>query len=515
MAFGGCPPLEGLTTTEWQTLTDTPSCTESSTVYSTFSSCLVGTDSNGGTQTSSCMSTVSPIVGCDVTGGATKTLSTTSKAGGCTLAPLIWGEDEGINSGLSKNVSVMTTGIPIPYLEMMPNATSSGGSCPWSPLIIEDDDGDNFNDTIVIPTLFMKNDTSGRSCPWVPLDINDAEGDNPQNGTIEIPTLFMKNDTSGGSCPWVPLDINDAEGDNPQNVTIEIPTLSMKNDTSGASCPLSPLSINDDEGDNFSNSTILIPSLPMKTGTISIPVLTMKTDTISIPVLTMKTGTIAIPVLTMKTDTISIPVLTMKKDTISIPVLTMKHDVTSIGKPVAPTLAHETITEQKIAPTLSQTAHPTPSATSTEALGPRPIQAGGKWEIMIEQKVSDLHWRLFDPAQNEAGRGDDSLPIQCFGRPQKDCFPFDIEFTVDKKDDNPVDFEIMIDLPSGRRLKFNDLQANADLPEDGYPSESYGCKDDSRNVRNGASHRIFWCYFEWLGAGGWDGQSDGPVPKDL
>ncbi|KAL1598815.1 hypothetical protein SLS60_007957 [Paraconiothyrium brasiliense] len=356
----------------------------------------------------------------------------------------------------------------------------AGGSCPWSPLIIEDDDGDNFNDTIVIPTL------------------------------------FMKNDTSGGSCPWVGLDINDAEGDNPQNITIEIPTLSTKNDTSGASCPLSPLVINDDEGDNFSNTTISIPSLPMKTDTISIPSLPMNTDTISIPSLPMNTDTISIPSLPMKTDTVSIPELSMKTDTISIPELTMKHDMTSIGKPVAPTLAHETITEQKVAPTLAQTAHPTPSATPTEALGPKPIQAGGKWEIMINQKMSDIHWRLLDPGQNEAGVGDDSQPIQCFGRPQKDCFPFDIEFTVGKNAvGNPVDFEIMINLPSGRRLKFNDLQDSADLPEDGYPSENYGCKNDSRNVRIDATHRIYWCHFEWLGAGGWDGQSDGPVPKDL
>jgi hypothetical protein len=389
--------LKGYTTTEWQTLTATTSCTESVTVYSTFSSCLVGTDTVVGTRTSSCVRTVSPIVGCDVTGGATRTFSTISKSGGCTLAPLIWAEDEGDNYGIPNNISAMATGIPIPYLEMMPNAT-------------------------------------GGSCPWTPIDIEDGEGDNFPNDTIAIPTLTMKNESSAGSCPWAPIDIDDAEGDN-----------------------------------FAANSDISIPFLPMKTETISIPELSMKPTS---------------------------------------------------ARRVPPTLAHQTVTRKPKAPTLSQTAHPTPppttaSASSTAVPGPKPIPAGGKWDMVISHAKSlkdnkaHFHWTLYDPAGNEAGGGDAGTPIQCFGRPWKDCFPFDIKYSVNEKDvHSRVDFEIVLDLPSGRRLKFNDKHDSANLPEDGYPSESYGCKDDSRNKANQGVSRTFWCSFEWLGPGGWDGYSD-------
>ncbi|KAF2442789.1 hypothetical protein P171DRAFT_486769 [Karstenula rhodostoma CBS 690.94] len=450
----GCPPIPGLTTTEWQTLTETASCTESSTVYSTFSSCLVGTDSIGSTRTSSCMSTISPIVGCDVTGGATKTVSTTSKPGGCTLAPLVWNEGDGDNTGLPRNVSAMPTGISIPTLEMKPNAT--GESCSWSPLIIEDDEGDNVgNDTIIIPTLPMKNDTNGGSCSWIPIDLDDAEGDNfSLNDTIIIPTLPMKNDTNNGSCPLSPLLLDDDEGDNfSLNDTIIIPTLPMKNDTNNGSCPLSPLLLDDDEGDNYLNSSISIPLLPMK-------------------------------------------------------------PTTAQDNALVPKLTHQPITKPVKAPHLSQTAHPTPpqssnSASPTATPGPKPIPAGGRWEIKIEHAPPRFHWTLYDTGGNEAGGGDAGSPIQCYGRAQKDCFPFDINFSLNFKDVNSkVGFLVLLDLPSGRQLRFTSNHLNDNFPEDGYPSENYGCQDDKRNQSNKGVSRTFWCYFVWHGQGGWDGLTD-------
>lgn len=359
----GCPPMPGMTTTEWQTLTETASCTESSTVYSTFSSCLVGTDSIGGTRTSSCMSTVSPIVGCDVTGGVTKTVSTTSKPGGCTLAPLLYNEYEGDNIGL----------------EMKPNAT--GGSCPWSPLLIEDDEGDNVS-----------------------------------NETITIPTLPMRNETNGGSCPWISIDIDDTEGD------------------------------------NYLNSNISIPLLPTKPST---------------------------------------------------------------KQPAAPSLPHPPMTKPPKVPTLSQTAHPTPSPSTSDSALPtatpkaKLIPAGGKWEIRIEHAPPQYHWTLYDASGNEAGGGDAGNPIQCYGRPLKDCFPFVINHKLNLKDVNSkVDFEVMLDLPSGRRLTFNNNHDSKDLPEDGYPDQNYGCRDDQRNQSTKGKSRTFWCYFVWHGQGGWDGLTD-------
>jgi hypothetical protein len=259
----------------------------------------------------------------------------------------------------------MNSGIPIPYLEMMPNAT--GASCPWSPLTLEDDEGDNFtNDTIVIPTLMIKNETSNDSCPWIPINIDDAEGDN-----------------------FAP------------------------------------------------NSNISVPLLPMKTGTISIPELSMKPTSIML---------------------------------------------------VAPTLARQTVTKKLKAPTLSQTAHPTPHSTT----GPKPIAAGGRWDIVftpsrpLKDNKARFEWKLYDPAGYLAGGGNAGKQIQCFERPEKNCFPFSIYFELNEKDVNSkVDFWVMLDLPSNRRLWFNDRHDNVDIPEDGYPGESYGCKDDSRNERTG------------------------------
>ncbi|KAL5371563.1 hypothetical protein DPSP01_014185 [Paraphaeosphaeria sporulosa] len=421
--------MPGFTTTEWETLTETASCTQSSTVYSTFSSCLVGTDSIGGTRTSSCMSTVSPIVGCDVTGGATKTVSTTSNLGGCTRAPLIYNEWEGDNTGLPRNVSARTTAIPIPFISMKANAT--GGSCPWSPLEINDDEGDNVN-----------NDT-----------------------LIDIPFLPMKNETNGGSCPWVAIDLDDAEGDNfSRNDTIVIPTLQMKNDTNGGSCPWTPLLLDDDEGDDFENSS-----------TISIPELFTKPTSISIPVMTM------------------IPSISERK--------------------VAPHLSHQPITKLLKAPHLSQTAHPTlPTSDSpapTIALGPKPIPAGGRWEIKLEHTPPKFHWTLYDAGGNEAGGGDYGTPIQCFGRALKDCFPFEIQYKLDPKWlDSKVNFEVMLDLPSGRRLKWENGGLNNDLSEDGYPRQNYGCWRDDRWQYVKLESRRFWCFFLWHGQGGWDGQTN-------
>lgn len=363
------------------------------------------------------MSTVSPIVGCDVTGGATKTVSTTSQPGGCTGAPLIWNENEGDNTGLPRNVSAMTSGIPIPFLEMKPNAT--GGSCAWTPLIIEDDEGDNvWNDTLItIPFIPMKNDTDGASCALSPLMIEDDEGDNVQNDTFII-----------------------------------IPTIPMKNDTNGASCPWSPLTLDDDEGDDYVNSSI------------------------------------------------SIPVLSMKPTTVS--------------SPSAPHLLHPPITKPPKAPHLSQTAHPTPppstvdSPSPTAITGPEPIAAGGRWEIKIEQSQNPptFHWTLFDTGGFLAGGGDSGTPIQCLGRLLQDCFPFEIQFIVDPKLlYSFVNFEVMLDLPSGSHMKFGNLGAKSDHPQDGYPKENFGCGDDSRNQLIKDVSRTFWCYFVWHGQGGWDG----------
>ncbi|KAL5450820.1 hypothetical protein PMIN07_007522 [Paraphaeosphaeria minitans] len=390
--FKNCPPIAGFTTTEWQTLTETASCTQSSTVYSTFSSCLVGTDSIGGTRTSSCMSTVSPIVGCDVTGGATKTVSTTSKPGGCTRAPLVYNEWEGDNTGLPRNASAMTTAISIPLIEMKPNATS--GSCPWSP-----------------------------------LQINDDEGDNVQNDTlITIPTISMKNETTGGSCPWIAIDLDD------------------------------------DEGDNFYENS----------------------------------------------SSISIPVLSMKPTTISIPELTMMPSTTK--RKVASHLSHQPITKPPKGPHLSQTAHPTPpssdSPAPTGAPGPKPIPAGGRWQFKLEHTPPKFHWTLYDDGGNEAGDGEYGTPIQCQGRPLKDCFPFEIQYKLDpKRLDSHFAFEVMLDLPSGRRLKWEDGKLN-DLSEDGYPRQNYGCGRDDRWQYFGLKSREIWCYFVWHGQGGWNGQTD-------
>lgn len=98
------------------------------------------------------------------------------------------------------------------------------------------------------------------------------------------------------------------------------------------------------------------------------------------------------------------------------------------------------------------------------------------------QSTSKFHWTLFDAGGNEAGGGADGTPIQCYGPPVKDCFPFDIMVDVNPKQlYSPVNFEVMLDLPSGRHMKFDNFGTSNDLPEDGYPSANFGCKDDRRN----------------------------------
>lgn len=161
LTMTACPPLQGFTSTGFSTIYPTSSlCTKLSTVFSTSVSCLVGTDSNGRTTTSTCTSKSSPIVGYSITGGISRTTSSTStKSVGCTLAPLIYGEDEGDNTGLPRSTNATTSGITIPTLSMKDNRTTTGSSCPLSPLDIDDDEGDNpMDSTIVISTIWSKSD---------------------------------------------------------------------------------------------------------------------------------------------------------------------------------------------------------------------------------------------------------------------------------------------------------------------------------------------------------------------
>ena len=96
-----------------------------------------------------------------MTGVASKTISATEKSAECTLSPLIYGEDEGDNTGLPSITNATMLGIAIPTLSMKGNSTHTRDSCLLHSINIEDDEGDDSKDVIIsIPTIWSKSDIS-------------------------------------------------------------------------------------------------------------------------------------------------------------------------------------------------------------------------------------------------------------------------------------------------------------------------------------------------------------------